>query len=883
MTKHGKDKDKEEKAPGKVVKAEESERKEPAPADKGAGGGPDNGAEEGVALAAIKGANTHLRKLINTNYLEYASYVIKDRAIPDVNDGLKPVQRRILWSLHEADDGRFHKVANIIGHTMKYHPHGDASIYEALVVLANKEYFIDRQGNFGNIYTGDPASAARYIECRLTPLAKEVLFNDDITQFVDSYDGRNREPVFFPCKIPALLMLGCDGIAPGMTTKILPHNFKELLEAQISYLKDEKFKLYPDFLQGGLMDVSEYDDGKGRITLRAKIEIQGRKLIVREIPDTTTTESLIKSIEEAANKNKIKIASINDFTTEKVEIEITPQRGYEPEKALKALYAYTDCSVCITSNILVIKDNRPVMMTVSEILRHNTDCLVEYLRAELQLELGKLQEKFHEKTLEQIFIENRIYKRIEKCKTYDLVLKEVRDGLDPFKHMLKREITDKDIEKLLAIPIRRISLFDINKNKEDLDKIALDIEQVEKNLKRIKSYTIKYISSLLEKFAGKYPRRTEIETFEKFDKKEIALNNIKVGWDRKNCLIGTSVKSDDTVTCNEFDRLLCIERNCTYKVIAIPDKVFVGRLFYFCKYDKATVFNVVYRDKENNLCYAKRTLITKFITDKEYQIAPPGAKLEIINTRENYIYECVFEPKAHQKQKSVTLDFSKIPFRSPKSKGFKISTKNIIDFKFLGTAEELQGTPLPPAVEGQPADAPHPGELPLDAEDEDAKEPADNKEEKKAHAAKHEPAELKKEKLPTKDEKKEAPPKTEKEERTAKEEDRREKEERPVPKKLRQEPASAKKADDSNDRIRKGKKPSRSPKDDSEQLELDIVKEEPPRKNEDKASKDKKSSSAKSGKTAKPAADLRDKKSKDKAKGGKGEDDWGISQPEFGF
>ena len=539
---------------------------------------PENDSEEngGVDIAKLAASsNSHLRRILDRNFLEYASYVIKDRAIPDINDGFKPVQRRIIWSLYRIDDGRFHKVANVIGHSMQYHPHGDQSIYGALVVLANKEYYIDKQGNFGNIFTGDDASAARYIECRLTQLAKETLFNNDITEFTDSYDGRNKEPVYLPVKIPSLLMLGHEGIAPGMTTRILSHNFKELLEAQISILQNEQYEIYPDFLQGGTMDVSDYNDGEGKITLRAKIEVEGRKLIIREIPPFCTTESLIASIERAVNKSKIKIAAINDYTGETVEIELTPARGYEPQKALNALYAYTDCSISVTSNILVIKDNRPVQMKVSEVLKYNTEKLLEYLKAELEIELGKLNEKFHEKTLAQIFIENRIYKRIEECESYELVLSEVRKGLSKFKHMLKRQITDDDIEKLLGIPIRRISLFDINKNKQDLDDIVKSIAEVEKNLKRMKAYAIRFLKNLIEKYGKLYPRKTEIvKKFEKIDVKAVALNNIKVGWDKKNCFIGTSVKSDDTITCNEFDKLLCVEKNSTYKVINIPEKIF---------------------------------------------------------------------------------------------------------------------------------------------------------------------------------------------------------------------------------------------------------------------------------------------------------------------
>ena len=643
--------------------------------------------DDNTAIAVKENTNTHLRRLISSNYLEYASYVIKERAIPDVNDGMKPVQRRILWSMYRMDDGKFHKVANIVGHTMQYHPHGDASIYMALVHLANKEYFIEKQGNFGNIFTGDAPAAARYIEARLTPLAREVLFNPDITDFEGSYDGRNKEPIFFPAKVPALLMTGQEGIAPGMTTSILPHNFKELLEAQIAVLKNESFELYPDFLQGGIMNVSDYEDGNGKILLRAKIDIDGRRLIIREIPAMTTTEKLIASIEKAVSKNKIKVASVNDYTAENVEIEVVPARGYKPEKTLKLLYAYTDCSMSISSSLLVIKDNRPKIMTVSDVLKYNTECLVEYLRRELQIELDNLYEKYHEKTLERIFIENRIYKRIEECKTYELVLAEVRKGLSKFVDLLKREVTDKDIERLLAIPIRRISRFDMERNRKDIDDILISIDETEKNLKSIIKYTINYIKSLIKKFAEDYPRRTEIEEFEKVDVKAAALNNIKVGWDRKNSYIGTSVKSDEIVTCNEFDLLHCIDKKGKYKIISIPQKIYIGRLYYFNKYNKDNVFSIVYKDKKSNVYYLKRCVVDKFIRDKEYDIIPKGSQLELITTRERTVYECTLEKKARQKTDILDIDFSTVQLRSPGARGFRFTDRKILKFKYKGQVE----------------------------------------------------------------------------------------------------------------------------------------------------------------------------------------------------
>lgn len=631
--------------------------------------------------------NTVLRNLMDSNFIEYASYVIKERAIPNVDDGLKPVQRRILWSLLKMHDGKFHKVANIIGHTMQFHPHGDASIGDALVVLANKEFFIEKQGNFGNILTGDCASAPRYIECRLKPFATDVLPNNDLTEFVDSYDGRNKEPVCFPCKVPALLMQGADGIAVGMSTTIMPHNFIELLEAQISVLRGEDFQLYPDFLQGGLMDVSDYSDGNGKIQLRAKMDIVGRKVVIHEVPATSNTEKLIASIERAAAKGKIKIASVSDFTTDEVEIEVTPVRGYDPKKLITALYAYTDCSVSVSPNLIVIMNNRPVQMTVTQVITRNTARLQEYLRRELELELAKLQDRFHDKTLAQIFIENRIYKRIESCDTFDLVISEVRKGVEEYRHMLHRDVTDEDIEKLLTIPIRRISLFDINKNKRDLEEILADIDQIKKKLKRIKAYTIKYIEAMIDKYKDDYPRRTVIEEFEKIDLKAAALSNIKVGWDKKNGYVGTKVKSDEVITLSEYDNLLCMSRDGSYKVINIPDKVFVGRLYYFMKYDKNLEYGIIYREKKSKKCYAKRVKINKFITDKDYMICPEGCKIEVITSRPNSVYRCTVDGKKKGSSEPVIVDLLKFPMRSTKARGQLVASKPVSSFKYVGASD----------------------------------------------------------------------------------------------------------------------------------------------------------------------------------------------------
>lgn len=718
--------------------------------------GTDEEEEDLPAVAAHSaGANELLRRMMNTNYIEYASYVIKDRAIPDVDDGLKPVQRRILWEMHRVDDGSFHKVANIVGGTMKFHPHGDASIGDALVYLANKELFIEKQGNFGSIVTGDCAAAPRYIEARLSQLGRDVLFNDDITELVDSYDSRNKEPVRLPIKIPSLLLMGASGLAPGTRTDIMPHNFNELLNAQISVLRDEPFQLFPDFLQGGIMDASEYEDGNGKITLRARIDIEGRNLIIREIPALTNTQKLLESIDRAINKSKIKIASIHDLSAEEVCIEIVPQRGYDPQRAIQALYKYTDCSISLSLNMMVIRNNRPVRMTVSDVLRRNTEKLLEYLRAELNIEIGKYLDKILFRTLARIFVEERIYKRIETCKTQEKIASEVRKGLDKFrdewfpivqqleesvrirgfaandKEAQKRldqladgVIPDSELEKLLAIPIRRISLFDIEQNRKETAELNALLTEAQKNLKQLKKYAIRKLQELLEKYGENFPRRTEIrlDGFDKIDAKAIALNNIRVGWDRKNCYVGTAVKSDDIVLCNEFDHLLCIERKGVYKIIDIPDKIFIDKLYEFRKYDKNTEFGIVYSDLKTGKVYYKRCVISQFIKDKEYRICPEGCRLELITPRPKAIYECRIDTpiKARQVQ---TVDLSKAPLRSPKAGGaplFPRKLQKITFVQYLDGTEESDEPNLIPADE-LPKESPEQPKDPAEGVVEDGK------------------------------------------------------------------------------------------------------------------------------------------------------------------
>jgi topoisomerase IV subunit A len=656
------------------------------------GGSSDNGdSDNGETSAMGEEEPSVLKSLMASYFMEYASYVIKDRAIPDVNDGLKPVQRRILHSLWEMDDGKFHKVANVVGNTMKFHPHGDASIGSALVNLANKDYFIEKQGNFGNIFTGDIASAARYIECRLSPLAREVLFNKEITEFEGSYDGRNQEPVSFPAKVPVLLMQGTEGIAVGMATRVLPHNFPELLKAQIAILRNKSYQIFPDFYQGGIMDVGRYQKGNGKIRLRAKIEpVDQKTLVIREIPATTTTESLMNSIEDAATKGKLKIATLNDYTAESVEIEITLPRGIYADQTIKALYAYTTCEVSISTNCLVIRNNCPWLMNVNDVLEYNTHKLVEDLKQELEIELGKLQEQFHAKTLAQIFIENRIYKRIEECESYEDVVNEVQRGLEPYRSKLNRDVTGDDIEKLLQIPIRRISQFDIDKNKRELSEILAKIDEVQDHLSDVRKFTVEYLKQLLKKYRRNYPRKTTIENLETVDVREIALSNVKVGWDRSTGYVGTAVRCDEPITCTEYDRIVIVNWDGTYKVITIPEKLYIGSVCSVMKSDKNHVYSMIYRDKKSRISYAKRFRIDKYIMDRQYRLTPAGCKVDRLFDRYGIVVRCEFSPTKFQRVDHCEVDFEDIAIRTAAARGLKIANKKIIKYLQVKRGSEIQ-------------------------------------------------------------------------------------------------------------------------------------------------------------------------------------------------
>jgi topoisomerase-4 subunit A len=575
------------------------------------------------------------RALLDRNFLSYASYVIRDRAIPALEDGLKPVQRRILHTLHINDDGKFIKVANIVGDCMKFHPHGDASIGDALVALAQKRYLIDQQGNFGNIYTGDPAAAARYIECRLTELARHEIFNDQLTNFIPSYDGRNKEPVTLPCKLPLLLMLGAEGIAVGLSTRILPHNFCELIEAQIAILQHKPFELLPDFTQGGLMDASSYAHGTGRVRLRAVIvpkEHLAGTLVIRELPAGTTTDSLIASIEDAVRKKKLRIKSIDDFTAETVEIEIKLSPGEDPEKTIAALYLFTECEQVLSARPVIIRGDRPVELDVNEVLQANTAQLLSLLQAELELRRDDLIAGIHQKTLAQIFIENRIYKEIEKCRSAEAVHSAVLAGVNRYRAQLQRDVTAADVEMLLSLRIRRISLFDISQNQSEIDELTGQLGETEKNLHGLTRYAVNYLKGLLKTYGKDYPRRTRVTTFTEANARELAVKNLAVAYDPVRGYLGYGVKGEGlepAFRCSELDRVLIVSPDGRYRVVPPPEKLFVDRdLYHFAVFDREAIYTLVYSTPKAT--YLKRFAFGGTILNKEYRCAPLKSRLHLL-------------------------------------------------------------------------------------------------------------------------------------------------------------------------------------------------------------------------------------------------------------
>ncbi|MCF6334724.1 MAG: DNA topoisomerase IV subunit A [Spirochaetales bacterium] len=632
---------------------------------------------------------SYVKKIYEQNFIEYASYVIKDRAIPDIRDGFKPVQRRILHSLFEMDDGKFHKVANVVGSCMKYHPHGDASIYSALVVLANKDVFIEKQGNFGNIFTGDVASAARYIECRLLPFAKKILYSPAITEYEESYDGRNREPVAFPSKIPVLLIQGAEGIAVGMATKILPHNFNEVLEGVIASLHGESFQLFPDFIGGGFIDISDYQDGLGKVLVRAKFDTSdSKKIIIREIPFGTTTESIITSIENAARKGKIKIGSINDFTTDTIEIEIKLPRNIHTNDVVDALYAFTDCENSISINLLVIKDNIPTIMTVTEVINYHAKQLLKILKAELKVTEGELKDKIHARTLERIFIEERIYKDIEDKSTSSGVKKSVVNGFIPFENEIKREITEEDVERLLKIPIRRISLYDINRARKEIEELKARLKEIRFKLKNLTEYAVSFLNEVLAENRNRFKRKTKITSFRKIDAREAAKRDIDIYYDEETGYLGTDVKTGKSMfKVSDYDRILIIRKNGIYSVTAVPHRLFVDKGMLFCgNADRESlgniVFSVLYQNKKTKYMFLKRFRIEKFIMDKSYQIVPDENKLLKLTIKEDMEVVISYIPKPRIKILEETLPLNSFLVKNVKAGGNRLSTKEIKSIKF---------------------------------------------------------------------------------------------------------------------------------------------------------------------------------------------------------
>lgn len=623
-------------------------------------------------------------------FLDYASYVILDRAIPSIFDGFKPVQRRIMHSMRELEDGRYNKVANIVGHTMKYHPHGDMAIKDAMVQIGQKELLIDTQGNWGNIYTGDDAAAGRYIEARLTPFALDVIFNPKTTEWVKSYDGRNNEPINLPVKFPLLLVQGAEGIGVGLSTKILPHNFNELINASISYLKGKKFSLYPDFQTAGLLDVSEYNDGQrgGKIRVRAKIvQLDRNTLVINELPYSKTTGDLINSILKANEKGKIKIKKVEDNTSDKVEILIHLHNDVSPDKTIDALYAFTDCQVSISPNACVIINDKPIFTSVSDILKFNTDHTLSLLKKELEIELHELQESWHFASLERIFIENRIYHDIEEVKTWEEVLNTIDSGLKPHTNSLFREVTQDDIIKLTEIRIKRISRFDLDKFKENILALEGKIEQVKYNLENLVQYAIDYYLNIQKKYGKDKERRTELRVFDTIDATKVAVANVKFYADFEEGFIGTSLKKDTYLfDCSDIDDVICFRKDGTMQVVKVDSKIFVGKdLLYvgvWKKNDTRMIYNMIYREGKLGPYYMKRFYVTSITRNTEYSLASDKKDSEVLYFSANpngeaEIVNVILKANARIRKQKLDIDFSDLAIKGRNSRG-NLVTKYII-------------------------------------------------------------------------------------------------------------------------------------------------------------------------------------------------------------
>ena len=641
-----------------------------------------------------------VKNLFDKNFIEYASYVIRDRAIPDLEDGLKPVQRRILHTLFTVNDGYFKKVQYIVGRTMEYHPHGDASIYGALVNLANKEIFMDKQGNFGNKYTGDGASAGRYIECRINNVAKEFLVtNKAITKYVPNYDGRSEEPEVYRSKLPVTLLIGAEGIAVGMSTKILPYNLKEVLDAEIKCLKGEKFEIYPDVSTGGLIDVSNYNDGNGKIITRAKFDTSDEKrIVITELPLDSNAKALLESIDKAYRAGKIKISSVDNFTTDHCNIEIKLPRGVYTKDVIDQLYAYTDCEKSIACQMLVIKDNMPVTMTATDIIKYYAEKLTAIIKDELEFERAKLMEELHMRTLERIFVEERIYKAIETKKTQEDVVKAVYKGFVPFKAELIRPINDDDVEHLLSIPIRRISLFDINKNRETVKTINERLKEIAKRLKNLKGCAVEYLGEMLDKFKKLSPelleRHTQIKSFSAVDVKAVAKSDQSLRYDEKGYLgIGVS-GGTELMKVSPYDRILVMRKTGMFSVTDVPQKMFVDKGMWFCQIAEkekinSVLFTVIFRDPKTKYAFIKRCRIASWIMNRDYFMAPDGMEVLHIDTREKFTFTLYYEKKPRVKVLEEQFKAQNFEEKGLKTLGVRLAAREVESVKVDGAQMEL--------------------------------------------------------------------------------------------------------------------------------------------------------------------------------------------------
>ncbi|MCK6612354.1 MAG: DNA gyrase/topoisomerase IV subunit A [Bacteroidia bacterium] len=616
---------------------------------------------------------TSVNGLYQNWFLDYASYVILERAVPAIEDGLKPVQRRILHSMREMDDGRFNKVANIIGQTMQYHPHGDAAIGDAMVNLGQKDLMIETQGNWGDVRTGDSAAAPRYIEARLSKFALEVAFNKQTTEWQNSYDGRKKEPVALPMKFPLLLAQGVEGIAVGLATKVLPHNFCELLQASIDYLKGKPFELYPDFQTAGLVDIGNYNQGKkgGKVRVRARIEESQRKsLLIKDVPYGVTTIQLIDSIIKANDSGKIKIKKVIDNTAKDVEIEVQLAPGVSPDKTIDALYAFTDCEVSISPNACVIVNDRPMFLGVDELLKLSTERTKELLKQELEIKLRELEESWHNSSLEKIFIENRIYRDIEECETFEDVIDTIWRGMNKFRKLFRRDLTEDDILRLTEIKIKRISKYDSFKADEYIKGLEAQMEQVKYDLENLKAFAVKYFENLLKKYGKGRERKTEIRVFDTIDSKTVAIANQKLYANRAEGFVGYGLKKDEFINdCSDIDDIIVFRRDGKMLVSKVQEKAFMGKdiihVDVFRKNDERRIYNLVYLDGKSRISYAKRFSVTGITRDKEYDLTQgtPGSRILYFTANpagEAEIVGVTLSPLSHARKLSFDFDFASL-------------------------------------------------------------------------------------------------------------------------------------------------------------------------------------------------------------------------------